>query len=106
MNQKVDKNNLNNDTPLAVIYTLRLYIYIYMCVCVCMCVCVFCSILSVDELKVCFRTQSRAFLARISLSGSVKWIAKEDPADADPFALPSASNKEICSYSALGDQFN
>lgn len=25
MNQKVDMNNLNNDTTLAVIYTLRLY---------------------------------------------------------------------------------
>ena len=75
-----------------------------MCVCLCVCLCVlFYS--SVDELKVCFRTQSRAFLARISLSGSVKWIAKEDPADEDAFALPSASNKEICSYSALGDQF-
>ena len=26
MNQKVDMNNLNNDTTLAVIYTFRLYI--------------------------------------------------------------------------------
>ena len=55
----------------------------------------------------CFSTPSFTFLMRISPGGCVKmdcprrWRYPAD-ADAGPSAFPSAFNKGICSYSALG----